>query len=174
MCREFVCAAVPAPTVPAANMCLLKFPIEDGRTTVRKEEGGGPPPPDEGNDALAASPKKSVSAPSVVSFAAIGDSCGSSLLLNIGRKLPPCPPLGPVLANPLRTLVSRRGSFFFPTPHREIRPVKYRGAFTLRSVWLTLAVPTFASRPTRGKEKRSYQSALTMSSGHFLDRTIGN
>ncbi|KAH6926854.1 hypothetical protein HPB50_022580 [Hyalomma asiaticum] len=104
MCREFVCATVPAPVVPAADMCVLKFPIEDGRTTARKEEGGGPPPPDEGNDALTASPKKSVSASSVVSFAAIGDSCGSSLLLNIGRKLPPCPPLGPVLANPLRTL----------------------------------------------------------------------
>ncbi|KAH7972608.1 hypothetical protein HPB52_014101 [Rhipicephalus sanguineus] len=110
MCREFVSASAPKSSAPAADMCVLKFPLEnDARTNLlmRKEEGGGPPPPplDKENNEELAMPKKIVSA-APVSFAAIGDSCGSSLLLNIGRKMSPCPPLGPVLANPLRTLAS--------------------------------------------------------------------
>lgn len=114
MCREFVSASVPKSSVPAADMCVLKFPGEDDptRTTaVRKEQGGGllPPPADKENgEELAVPPKKVASAPPV-SFAAIADLCGSTLLLNIGRKISPCPPLGAVLANPLRTLVSPGG-----------------------------------------------------------------
>ncbi|KAL1416592.1 hypothetical protein MTO96_027811 [Rhipicephalus appendiculatus] len=88
MCREFVSTAVPKTSgAAAADMCVLKFPTGDGaaRTNVvRKEEGGGPPPSDKENSEELAVPKKIVSAPSsAVSFAAIADSCGSSLLLNI-------------------------------------------------------------------------------------------
>lgn len=120
MCREFVSASVPKSSVPAADMCVLKFPGEDDptRTTVvRKDQGGGllPPPADKENGEELAVPKKVASAPPV-SFAAIADLCGSTLLLNIGRKISPCPPLGPVLANPLRTLVSP-GGVFLPSVH---------------------------------------------------------
>lgn len=117
MCREFGVAAAPPASGPATGaLCVIKFdpefrPEDGGRTKVREEDSG---PPRDGKGVVAddeAAPKKSAPAPpaAVVSFAAIGDSCGSSLLLHIGRKMP-CPPLGPVLANPLRSLVSSRDS----------------------------------------------------------------